>query len=61
VITYDTEKTPMFPCEWYGGPYWNGQRMCNDTSYYFRTEDEAIANAIKLMEQDHARDKTSAI
>ena len=51
MLTYDTEKTPCYPCEWYGGPFWNGRRMDNSFVYYFRTEDEAIANAIRLMER----------
>ena len=49
-LTYDVELTPCYPCEWYGGPYWNGRRMSNSFVYYFRTELEAIANAVKLME-----------
>lgn len=53
MFTYDVEKTPCFPCEWYGGRYWNGQRHDNSFVNYFRTEEEAIANAIKLMKQDH--------
>lgn len=49
-IEWDVELTPMYPAEWYGGPYWNGQRMSNATCYYHRTEDEAIAFCLKMME-----------
>lgn len=49
MLTYDVEETECFPCSWYGGPYWNGKKMSNSFVYYFKTEDEAIANVIKLM------------
>lgn len=47
-IIYGVELTPMFPCCWYGGPYWNGKRMDNSWVYYFRTEQEARDNCAKL-------------
>ena len=50
-IYIHVENTPCYPCSWYGGPYWNDVRMTNATCYYFSTEEEAIANCIKLMEK----------
>jgi hypothetical protein len=38
---WDVEKTTCYPCEWYGGPYFNGIRQSNSTCYFFRTHQEA--------------------
>lgn len=41
----------MWPACWYGGPYWNGQRMSNATCYYFRSEQAAKDEVEKLKKQ----------
>lgn len=39
--SYGVLKTECWPCEWYGGPIFNGQKVSNWTCYYWRTWKEA--------------------
>lgn len=48
--TYDVCLTPCWPNAWYGGPFWHGRKMSNAACYYHRTEEDAIAFCLKMLD-----------
>ena len=38
---YSVIKTQCYPCEWYGGPTYSGEKTSNATCYWWRSRKEA--------------------
>lgn len=60
MLTYQVKKTECWPCEWYGGPCWNGEKCSNYTSYYWRTLKEALAYCDKMNRELLAKHSSSS-
>ena len=45
-LTYIVEETACYPCAWYGGQAWCGERASGASHLYFRTKGEALLNAL---------------
>lgn len=49
MLTWEIFRVPMYPCEWFGGPCWNGNPLYgNLLSYYHRTKEEARGYCLKF-------------
>lgn len=40
-MKYNVVKTNNYPCEWYGGPIYDGEPYTNASCYYWKTKKEA--------------------